>query len=237
VSLAGSGRPKGNAVLSLLDPMLVMPRFGMTIDASHLLAVLSNPKFYAILFGSIILFRLVCAQYLVWAEEHDVRIKTEETIAQFGQRRAILDAGNPYPVCDKPDAITWKIKIHNEGAPATNVKMDLRNITPRPKSQFLSHDFPYPVVQAGRTMNSNECNIPRGGDAIFELTPVWPAAHNRGFLTTLNTRLADRNQILIEPDEKWEKMEYMVTADNAEALIVTLRMQIRNDEITFEIVA
>ena len=160
-------------------------------------------------------------------------LKAEETIAQLEQRCAILDAGEPYSV-SVSDFVSWRIKVHNAGASATNVKMDLCNITPRPKSQFLDRDFPYHIVQAGFTMDSNECHIHRGGDAIFELTRVWPAAHNSGFLTTLNTRLAHTNQVLIEPGEQWEKMEYMVTADNAEALIFTLRMQIRSGEVTFE---
>jgi len=41
------------------------------VDASNLIALLSNPKFYAILFGAIIATRLLCAPYWVWKAEKD----------------------------------------------------------------------------------------------------------------------------------------------------------------------
>jgi hypothetical protein len=77
---------------------------------------------------------------------------------------------------------------------------------------YAIHDFPYRIVQVGRTLDTNKCHIHQGSDAIFELIRIWPAAHNSGFLTTLNTRVPDGNQVRIEPDERWGKMEYTVTA-------------------------
>src|SRR4029077_15894239 len=77
--------------------MLFAPSFGMTIDASALVTTLRSPMFLAVLVGSVILVRLVCVQYWIWTKERDARIKAEETITQLEQRRAILDAGKPYP--------------------------------------------------------------------------------------------------------------------------------------------
>lgn len=48
---------------------LVPPILGMTIDAAGLLSLLSNPKFYAILFGAIVLSRLLCAPYWIWQDD------------------------------------------------------------------------------------------------------------------------------------------------------------------------
>jgi hypothetical protein len=52
--------------------ILLMPIFGMTIDAAGLLALLSNSKFYAILFGTIVMIRLICAPYWIWKEDQNV---------------------------------------------------------------------------------------------------------------------------------------------------------------------
>jgi hypothetical protein len=62
-----------------------------------LVTTLRSPMFLAVLVGSVILVRLVCVQYWIWTKERDARIKAEETITQLEQRRAILDAGKPYP--------------------------------------------------------------------------------------------------------------------------------------------
>jgi hypothetical protein len=61
--------------------ILLVPIIGMTIDASGLRALLSNAEFYAILFGSIVLSRLLCAPYWVWKEEREARVKAEKQIA------------------------------------------------------------------------------------------------------------------------------------------------------------
>jgi hypothetical protein len=57
---------------------IVMPKFGMILEPSKLLGVLSDPVFYAILFGSIVVVRLICAPYWVWKEEREARFKAEQ---------------------------------------------------------------------------------------------------------------------------------------------------------------
>jgi hypothetical protein len=161
------------------------------------------------------------ASFLCHRKNHEtfelLRAKTESQIAELSARYAKLSVDGPYSVLDSSSgAVSWRIKVHNEGASATNVQMNLCNIPQRPKSQFWSHDFPYRIIQVGRTLDSNECHIHRGCDAIFELTKVWPAAHNSGFITTLNTRPGS-HQVTIEPEERLE-MRYAVTAENTDGL-------------------
>jgi hypothetical protein len=55
-----------------------------------------------------------------------------------------------------------------------------------------------------------------------------------GFLTTLDTRIAGSNRVKIEPCEKWEKMEYALTAGNADPLQFNLRMRANTHGVTFE---
>lgn len=84
----------------------VVAGFGMAIDASELLALLSNPKFYAILFGSIVLLRLLCAPYWIWKEEREARLKAEDLVYhQF------IDIEHSFLFLDPPDYESWKAKI------------------------------------------------------------------------------------------------------------------------------
>jgi hypothetical protein len=62
------------------------PSLGMTIDASELMTTLRSPAFLTALVGAVILFRLVCAQYWIWTEEHNARIKAESQIAELSAR-------------------------------------------------------------------------------------------------------------------------------------------------------
>jgi hypothetical protein len=159
--------------------------------------------------------------------------EANEKIIQFEQTRAQLSVSDPYFVYDASGGI-WKIKIRNDGASAAHVQMTLCNITPRPKSPFWSHDFPYRILQDGSTLDSNECHIHRGSDAIFEVTRIWPAS-GIGFLTSLNTRIPG-NQVLIETDERLE-MKYEITAENSDVLGFILRMHANTEGIVFERIA
>lgn len=211
---------------------LLVPNFGMTIDTIDLVNILKNPTIYAILFGSVISVRLICAPYWVWSEERAARTRAETQVAEMLARYAQLSVGPPYSVQDlSSGAVSWRIKVHNEGASATNVQMNLCNIPQRPKSQFWSHDFPYRIIQVGCTLNSNECHIHRGCDAIFELTKVWPAAHNSGFITTLDTNPGS-HQVKIEMGERLE-MRYAVTAENTDGLEFILIMHAGSGGIAF----
>jgi hypothetical protein len=64
----------------------LMPIFGMTIDASGLVAMLRSPSFYAMLVGLVIIFNLVCAQYWIWTDERASRIKAELQVAELFAR-------------------------------------------------------------------------------------------------------------------------------------------------------
>jgi hypothetical protein len=58
----------------------LLPIFGMTVNSSALLSIFAVPQFYAILFGSIVIVRLICAPYWVWKAE---RIKIIELEAKL----------------------------------------------------------------------------------------------------------------------------------------------------------
>lgn len=66
---------------------LLVPNFGMTIDTIDLVNILKTPEIYAILFGSIVLVRLICAPYWVWSEERASRTKAESQLAELSARR------------------------------------------------------------------------------------------------------------------------------------------------------
>jgi len=161
--------------------------------------------------------------------------EADAKIEKLEWARAQLSIGDPYSVPNSsPGAISWRIKIRNAGASAVNIHMNLCNIFPRPRSPYWDADYPYHIAQIGRILDSNECHIHRGGEAIFELCRVEPAAHNTGFLTTLNTRIPGSNRVKIEPGEQWEKMEYVANAENADALKFILRMHTNANGVAFE---
>jgi hypothetical protein len=222
------------AIISIITGAVpwLAPSFSMIIEASGLEAMLHSSKFYAAVVALIIILNLICAQYRIWTEERAARTRAETQVAEMLARYAQLSVGPPYSVQDSSSgAVSWRIKVHNEGASATNVQMNLCNIPQRPKSQFWSHDFPYRIIQVGCTLNSNECHIHRGCDAIFELTKVWPAAHNSGFITTLDTNPGS-HQVKIELGERLE-MRYAVTAENTDGLEFILIMHAGSGGIAF----
>lgn len=57
--------------------------FGMTIDASGLVTMIRSPTFYVMLFGVVVLVRLAFAQYWMWVDEHNARIKAETQLNQL----------------------------------------------------------------------------------------------------------------------------------------------------------
>jgi hypothetical protein len=138
------------------------------------------------------------------------------------EKRARLSIGDPYFVLDEWSDVCWKIKIHNSGASAAHVQMNLCDISPPPKNQVWAADYPYRIVQPGLTLDLNECQINRGNDAIFDLTRVCEAANRTGFLMTLDTRMPG-SQVQIEQEEQWE-MKYEVTAENADKVELALQM-------------
>lgn len=51
--------------------ILLTPKFGVSVDVSALTTLMTDPKVYATLFGSVILTRLLCAPYWVWRDERN----------------------------------------------------------------------------------------------------------------------------------------------------------------------
>jgi hypothetical protein len=69
----------------------LLPIFGMTANLSALLNIITAPQFYATLFGSVVIMRLICAPYWVWKDEKDTRIKAEKQLAEtLNQNNIIL---------------------------------------------------------------------------------------------------------------------------------------------------
>jgi hypothetical protein len=98
------------------------------------------------------------------------------------QTRPLLSISDPYLVKDTGLGASWKVGIHNVGASAASVHLNLCKIDPPPKSRYLPADYPYRLVQSGLTLDSNECQINQGGAAVFEITKIWTAAHDTGRL-------------------------------------------------------
>jgi hypothetical protein len=219
------------AIISVITGAAIwlLPDFGMTVDASGLIAMIKSPSFYALLVALILLFNLVCAQYWIWVEERQARAIAEAQISEILATRAQLSIDDPYPVPSPYGFISWMMKVHNEGASATNVHLNLCDIYPRLNSPYWDANYPYPIIQVGRVLDSNECHIHRGGVAIFELIQIWPV-ENDGILTSLNTRMPGNNQVKIERNAQW-KMTYKLTAGTAEALEFTLLMDTRGDDL------
>jgi hypothetical protein len=67
----------------------ILRSFGMTIETTELMTMLRSPTFLAMLAGWVIVFRLVCAQYWIWSEEHDARIKAETQVAELSARHIL----------------------------------------------------------------------------------------------------------------------------------------------------
>jgi hypothetical protein len=153
------------AIISVITGAAIwlLPDFGMTVDASGLIAMIKSPSFYALLVALILLFNLVCAQYWIWVEERQARAIAEAQISEILATRAQLSIDDPYPVPSPYGFISWMMKVHNEGASATNVHLNLCDIYPRLNSPYWDANYPYPIIQVGRVLDSNECHIHRGG--------------------------------------------------------------------------
>jgi hypothetical protein len=76
------------AFVILGTALLVLPRFGMTLDAAALLVIINNPVFYAVCFGSVILVRLLCSPYWVWKAEGDAKIDAEIDVKELRESAA-----------------------------------------------------------------------------------------------------------------------------------------------------
>ena len=69
------------AVVIIGAGAFLVPIIGMTIDASGLLSLLSNPKFGFGLFGAIVMSRLFCAPYWIWREQCNTISEMEDAIS------------------------------------------------------------------------------------------------------------------------------------------------------------
>jgi hypothetical protein len=186
-----------------------------------------------------LLVQLFVAFGIVWILynyiERHLRREFEFKFADRFKSRAKFRVDNPYVVNSVgADRGSCRVRVHNDGASANRVHMHLRSISREAKSGFLS-DFPYRVIQPGLTQDSNDCEIHEGSSAEFEITKVWTAAHNKGFLTTLNTKEIGIRQGLIESGEEWE-MKYDVTSENSDLLPFSLRMSCDSNGIIFTMI-
>jgi len=175
----------------------------------------------------IVALTFVVACCLAWLQE-------QTKLAAVAASRAILDVDDPYCVTHHGvDDGSWEIQIINKGAPARHVHLQLRNINPRPNSEYWTSDYPYSVIQAGRTLGSNDCHINKGESATFEITKIWNGAHDTGFLCALDTKRIGQLQIKINHGEDWI-MQYEITAENCDLVPFSLRMRANAGGIVFE---
>jgi hypothetical protein len=59
------------ALAAIGTAILFASFLGIEVNAQGLVALLGDPRFYAVLFGSVIITRLMCAPYWVWKAERD----------------------------------------------------------------------------------------------------------------------------------------------------------------------
>jgi hypothetical protein len=91
----------------------LLPVFGMTVNLSALLSIFAVPQFYAILFWSIVIVRLICAPYWIWKDERKARIVAEE--AAKPQMNTSLITNSEADIRGKLYAKEFLIFVENTG--------------------------------------------------------------------------------------------------------------------------
>jgi len=173
------------------------------------------------------------AAYGVWRRERIERNLIEDKLSEFIASRAVLSPNNPYVIPIPGGGESWRIKISNDGGAARHVHLHLCGIEPAPKSDAWTSEYPYPVFQAGLTLDLNDCHINKGSAACFAITNIWNAAHDSGFLCSLDTKNSGLRNVPIAFGEKWT-LRYKITAENSDPVPFTLRMSAEENGVVFE---
>jgi hypothetical protein len=141
--------------------------------------------------------------------------------------RTTLSVSGPHLHQSHPVIKCWRLIVQNGPTVASNVKMRLINIVPRPRYAAWFADYPYPLrsLAAGAA----EVRINPNEEEHFEAVSGWPNSEEAFFTRGLDTKSAD-NPIRIEPDERWE-LQYAVTAENADPVYFSLEMFIENGAV------
>ena len=121
----------------------------------------------------------------------------------------------------------YSMLVHNGGpAAASNVQMKLRGASPGPHNPSWLADYPYVVLQPGRTLDSNDCQINADDDATFNICFVHPDG-DAFAIGGLDTKNAGVGLPTIGKNERWE-LGYNVTAGNSELLKFALEIFVRD---------
>jgi hypothetical protein len=145
--------------------------------------------------------------------------------------KTALEVSGPHLFQDTRYVNNWhfRMNVHNRGnVTAKNVQMKLRGMTSPPRSSAWQADYPYPIIQVGLTADSNNCNINKDDDAVFEAMFAW-ASEGKTLFVGLDTKNPG-HPISIEKDERW-KLDYVVTAENADPVTVALELYVENDVV------
>ena len=94
------------AVVIIGAATFIVSIIGMTIDAAGLLSLLSNPTFYAGLFGAIVLSRLLCAPYWIWQNDQKTIVSLDPNAARQRRNKNVAKLREFYevvgPIIDRP---------------------------------------------------------------------------------------------------------------------------------------
>jgi hypothetical protein len=211
--------------------ILVLPNFGMTINPSSL-TILADPKFYAVLFGSIVIVRLVCAPFWVWKAERKARLAAEERANDTQRRldekrcRLLVKSIKCVPAFGDKQYIK---EIKNDGpVVAIGVQMSLTRIYPAPRgAPHLETDCPHKVFHSHRTFDHETIgNISVGQSEVFE--PINISSNGVGPIAIGNIDTKRNRQITIEIGEEWN-LQYQVFAENADSIDFTLVIRRKDD--------
>ena len=172
--------------------ILLMPRLGMTVDASGLKTLLSDPTFYAILFGLIVAMRLICAPYWIWCDQRDAKKKADLEIARLSTNLAQLEILRVLFDLNGPTEFYLDFRISNPAAPTVVRAWQLLVATPK-----LSN----PIVAMPRMVFTKVTFNGRNAAPTFEdltTTPLEQGGVREGrltfsFPTSAKDQIGERN--------------------------------------------
>jgi hypothetical protein len=132
-------------------------------------------------------------------------------------QRATLAVAGPRRNRASSEFDKWRVTVHNGSTPASNVKMRLIGISPRPRSAEWRAEYPYPIVRAEQTLDAPAAELNPGDSEDYDAVPASRSSATGQLSVHLNTKNLSDPRIAIEPDERWE-LHFEVTARNADAV-------------------
>ena len=121
------------------------------VPALHMSIDVSGWQIAAVVLGGIVALRLLLAPYWIYrADQQTIRDLIKRQVKSSGASTSHTTLSVALYHTDRDLTRTHRIGVRNDGSVvATNVKVSLINILPRPsESEMFRNDFPYRVVKA-----------------------------------------------------------------------------------------